>query len=221
MDEPGALPAFRAPDAGSLHQVSERGGQELELLAFAAGGAFGAALDGRWHTSAAEVTEVVAPPGPAGPAVRCRFRLAGGELVPGLRLRISVEEGFGSLRVAQATLEDGRALALAAVRPAGAPGHDRDRLCAEVLGDGSVEAVADARLSTTYGQAGEPLRVGLELWPESGEDETVYPRRAAGEIAGGPLALAGPGLEGRAWRVRWRSRGEGGHGVYALIGPRL
>ncbi len=42
----------------------------------------------------------------------------------------------------------------------------------------------DPRLSTTYDEHGEPLRVGVELWLGDDEDGEQWPRRVAGAATG-------------------------------------
>jgi hypothetical protein len=100
---------------------------------------------------------------------------------PGVRCRRTLGEprAIDSLRHVCAWFSDGSAVALDAVRPRQAKGHDRDHVSAILLGPEGAAAVDEGRLSTTYRDGGRPARVGLELWL-AGEEET-YPRRLAGE----------------------------------------
>jgi hypothetical protein len=128
-----------------------------------------------------------------------------------------------SVREVSAWFEGEQALALTALRPRGAAGHERDAVSAAVFDPERVSDVEDPRLSTTYGRDGLPLRAGLELWlaSEVGEDgkdgeERQFPRRAAGEALGAGTSLSRPGLELLARPLRWHSRGLEGAGLYLL-----
>ncbi len=76
--------------------------------------------------------------------------------------------------------KSGDGIAVAAVRPRKASGHANDAVHAALLDPcAGVTAVAEPRLSTTYGGDGTPTRAGLELWLE--DENEHYPRRAAGD----------------------------------------
>lgn len=122
----------------------------------------------------------------------------------------------GSLRAAGASFGEQDALALSALRPAGAEGHDRDVLKASIFDQEVTTAAADPRLSATYDHDGTPLRVGLELWIAGEEEGSEYPRRASGESLGGELVLKAGGIVVRAYPMRWRSRSKTGFGPYVL-----
>jgi hypothetical protein len=107
-------------------------------------------------------------------------------------------------------------LALTALRPRGAKGHDRDVVTASVFEPTGPLVVADPRLSTTYAADGHPTRVGLELWLEQDDTQEQYPRRAAAEPLGAAAAWSQPALELEAYFLRCLSRGEEGLGVYVL-----
>ena len=119
-----------------------------------------------------------------------------------------------SVRDVCAWFEPDAGLALVAARPQGADGQEADLLVAAVLDLDGAAAVADPRLSTTYGAAGRPARAGLELWLSDGENE--FPVRAAGEALGASVAASEDDLEVRAELFRWHSRGREGAGVYLL-----
>jgi hypothetical protein len=122
-----------------------------------------------------------------------------------------------SLREVSAWFEGDEALALTALRPRGARGHERDTVAAAVLDAERVSDVEDPRLSTTYGRDGLPLRAGLELWLASeGDEEQQYPRRAAGDALGPGTSLGRAGVELVARPLRWHSRGLEGAGMYLL-----
>ncbi len=111
-------------------------------------------------------------------------------------------------------------LALTALRPAAAHGHDRDVLAGSVLEPSGGMTVADPRLSTTYAADGVPARAGLELWIETEDDAADYSRRAAGESIGAQITLSADGFDLRAYAMRWLSRGRDGIGAYVLAQPR-
>jgi hypothetical protein len=161
----------------------------------------------------------------AGAAQLCRvtgrFELDGAEQTvdsPGLRTWSSELMGldrFQSIRAVSSWFGPDEGFALTALRPRKAKAHDADLIAAAVLGPDAAVPVSEPRLSTTYSADGWPTRAGLELW--LGEDEQEqYPRRASGE-ATGPRAEGGVGgLELRAERFRWHSRGKDGAGVYVV-----
>ncbi len=124
-----------------------------------------------------------------------------------------------SLRDVSCWFDPDQGLALTAVRPRKGRGHARDLVAATVLDVGAEHAVSDPRLSTTYSQAGVPVRAGLELWLDEDEEAEQYPRRAAGEALSEGIVSAGDGFEIRAEPFRWHSRGQEGYGVYLLMRP--
>lgn len=120
--------------------------------------------------------------------------------------------------------EDG--VGLLALRPRNSRGHDRDLVAAAVIEGQPAPRVTDPRLSSTYDAAGNPVRVGLELWFEPGdgdgddeEDERLSARRAAGEAVGDAVRWEACGFSLQAVALRWHSRGSDGVGVY-LLGQR-
>ena len=122
-------------------------------------------------------------------------------------------EKLDSVRDVSAWFDGEVAVALTALRPRRAKGHESDVVTAAVFEDGHWVAVEDPRLSTTYDGRGSPTRTTLELWLASEEEE--YPRRAAGEATGISAAVNGSGV--RAWLFRWHTRGLDGTGVYLLV----
>ncbi len=111
-------------------------------------------------------------------------------------------------------------LALTALRPSGARGHDHDLVLGSVFEPDRVTSVADPRLSTTYSADGAPARASLELWISSDDDASEYPRRAAGETVGARITLRADGFDLSAHAMRWHSRGRDGIGAYVLAQPR-
>jgi hypothetical protein len=122
---------------------------------------------------------------------------------------------FASLRGVSAWFEPDEGVAVLALRPRKASGHSGDAVTGSVFEPEGTVAVAESRLSTTYGAGELPSRMGLELW--IGEEESEqYPRRFAGEAAG-PRAVCEQGeIEIQATPLRCHSRGRDGTGVYLL-----
>ena len=120
-------------------------------------------------------------------------------------------------RTVSAWLEGPRGMALSAVRPADADGHDEEALTAFLVepdGEGVTPIlVEEPRLSTTYDSEGRQRRAGLELWV--GADDEL-PRRLSGE------AVCGTSLELGRLRLdcaffHWTMEGEGGVGRYDVL----
>ena len=102
-------------------------------------------------------------------------------------------------RTVTAWTDDGRGVALSAVRPAKASEHGSEAVWAALLESG--QPVADPRLSTTYDAEGRQRRAGIELWVG---EEDPYPRRGSGEVlCGSTLDLGQLRLDCAffAWRL--------------------
>jgi hypothetical protein len=124
---------------------------------------------------------------------------------------------YESIRAVSMWFAPDEGLALTAFRPRKArANHASDVLAAAVIAADGAPAVEDPRLSTTYDDAGWPLRVGLELWLAGEETEHHYPRRASGEAIGARVEALEGALELRAEPFRWHSRGRDGAGMYVL-----
>jgi hypothetical protein len=142
---------------------------------------------------------------------------------------------FESIRCAAGWFGPDLGFAAVAVRPRGVDGHDGDVIACAFLEEGAALELDEPRLSTTYTDAGLPLRSGLELWPvedehagddgageqTSGDEKPEepaphYPRRVAGESERDASRLQVPGAGIRTELFRWRTRGREGAGVYAL-----
>jgi hypothetical protein len=133
--------------------------------------------------------------------------------------------------------------ATVALRPTRARGHESDLVACAFVDDGQSLKIDDPRFSTTYTDAGLPLRAGLELWPvepahddaeddrsdeadgQSGEDgqgeqdderPAYHPRRLAGESSRDASRLVLPAITLRAELFRWHARGREGAGVYVI-----
>jgi hypothetical protein len=114
-------------------------------------------------------------------------------------------------------------VALVATRPRKARDHGAELLTVSVFQEGHPVPIADPRMSTTYDADGSPIKAGLELWPQTTDDEddaaVRYPRRAAGEAVGAPATAAAGALSAHARLFRWHSRGNEGAGVYLIVRP--
>lgn len=127
----------------------------------------------------------------------------------------------GSARTACGWFGPEYAVAVTALRPDGARGHDADTLAAAILDEGTALAIDEPRLSTTYDGAGVPARCGLEVWLEDLEVEgeeprPQYPRRFAGEATGEHTRVSAPGVTLDAQLFAWHARGTDGAGVYVV-----
>lgn len=108
-------------------------------------------------------------------------------------------------------LDDGRGIALSAVRPRGHDGHE-DELVSAFLLEREPTPIDDPRLSTTLGDGGRQLRAGLELWV----DDDGPPLHAAGEaICGTTFDLGELRLDCSFFA--WRMGGRTGVGRYDLL----
>jgi hypothetical protein len=115
-------------------------------------------------------------------------------------------------RYVGAWLDDGSAVVMRAVRPAGASFQDESSWAA-VLGAAGSLRVDEPRLSTTYDEEGRQRRAGLELWVGEEDD---HPRRAAGEVlCGSTLDLGELRLD--CAFLHWRMGGRSGIGRYDLL----
>ena len=132
-------------------------------------------------------------------------------------MRESADDSGASLvRDLDAWFGERLALAVHAVRPAGARGHGEERTYAAVV-DGeppSTTAIEEARLSTGYDASGSPRRAGLELWPT---EDSEFPRRATGEALCGATVLTDAGGRWDCAFLEWRMQGERGLGPYSIM----
>jgi hypothetical protein len=139
---------------------------------------------------------------------------AGGIRYPGASV-----ERLASARLLVSWFPDEQAVALLALRPDGARGHDRDTLSVACLGERDGVSVFDPRLSSTYTRNGSLRRVGVELWLGETEEGDQHPHRVAGEASGSDGHVAAEEVVGEAYGLRCHSRGEDGAGVYLQIRP--
>jgi hypothetical protein len=118
-----------------------------------------------------------------------------------------------SVRTIGAWLGEDRAVGVQAVRRPGTAGHDADAISAWMLGEEGPTELSEARLSTTYDDAGRQRRAGLELWER---EDSEYPHRVAGEVVcGSTLDLGALRLDTAFFR--FRMEGREGAGRYDLL----
>ena len=119
-----------------------------------------------------------------------------------------------AVRLLSARLEDGRLLAIAALRPAEAQGHGEE-ITAGAIGDAEAfEQLYETLFSTEYGPDGRPRRVGLELYPA----EDSMPIRVAGETTAVSSSDNG-GVSRLSAALMLRAGGEAGTGSLDILRP--
>jgi hypothetical protein len=162
----------------------------------------------------------------------------------GIRVKLAPPAAeLSSARLVAAWFGADLGTATVALRPTRARGHESDLVACAFVDDGKPLEIDDPRFSTTYTDAGLPLRAGLELWPlepahddveddqsddtevQSGQDgqgeqdderPAYYPRRLAGESSRDASRLVLPAITLRAELFRWHTRGREGAGVYVI-----
>ena len=137
--------------------------------------------------------------------------LGTGEARPTWRLEREPDwEAASALRVISASFDDGALLAVAALRPRGAAGHDADAVGAVLVSaEGEVAQIDDALLSTEYGPDGGARRLGLELYGST----PGPPIR----IVADRVADARQGTAGEQTALRLRMEGTPGAGLHELM----
>lgn len=120
-----------------------------------------------------------------------------------------------ALRLVSAVFDDGRALALAALRPKGAAGHDQDALAHRLEDPDQEIPVTEALLSSEYDADGLPNRLGLELWIEP----DAPPLRAAADRAGDVEVEERAQVRRELTPMTFRLEGTRGTGLYELVRP--
>jgi hypothetical protein len=119
-----------------------------------------------------------------------------------------------ALRVLEAGLGDGRAVAIAALRPANTAGHGDDVVAGVLVADGEVEDLDEVLLSTEYGPDGLPRRLGLELY----RDEIPIPIRVAANVEDVSASREGGLQEVRA-TLEVRRDGSTASGAFEILTP--
>jgi hypothetical protein len=118
-----------------------------------------------------------------------------------------------AVRVVSARLDDGRLLAIVALRPPDAEGHG-DELVVGAMGAGTDDfaQLHETLLSTEYGADGLPRRIGAELYPS----ETSIPIRVAGESTASASFDSG-GVQRTSASLKLRSAGATGTGALDIL----
>jgi hypothetical protein len=193
------------PEKGSQGQEAVwevRAADSVVIFSAAAGGAESAPGDGSLELCEVRGTAFTAT---AGHELNC----AG--------VRLVTETAFESLRLVAAWFPSGAGVALAAVRPPGANGHEQDRVRAILTGSDEGVSLFDPRLSTTYGGDGVPRRFGVELWLGENEDAELQLRRFAGEAERPASSLSCDGLSAQCQMLAAHDGNASGPGVYILV----
>lgn len=119
-----------------------------------------------------------------------------------------------ALRLISVVFEDGRALAIAAVRPRGAAGHDADAIEGVLLpAEGDGERLDEALISVEYGPDGKVRRVGLELY----ETPEARPLRVAADADGSPIEFTEDGVSHGLAPMTFRMDGQTGTGLFEAL----
>jgi hypothetical protein len=172
-----------------------------------------------------ETTEITLEPLEGGRPLRLTWEhgaaeaLARGDRVAPARSPWQVEgpvdwERAEELRLVSAVFDDGRALAVAAMRPRGATGHDADSVAHHLVDAGQQVELTQTLLSVEYDADGLPRRLGLELW----DDAESPPVRVAADRQGGVEVGDDAGRRELA-RMAFRLDGTSGAGVYEVLRP--
>lgn len=117
-----------------------------------------------------------------------------------------------AIKVLSAQLDDGRILALAAVRPVGADGHEGEAIAGVVGTADGLQGFVELRLSAQYDEQGSPVRIGLELYSE--DQRQIL--RAAGDAIESSSELEG-GIRHLRTRLDFRLDGTSGAGTYEVL----
>ena len=129
------------------------------------------------------------------------------------RLEGELGAGHSALRVLTGATGDGSLILLAAARPDGADGHDKEAPRAVLIShSGEVKPIEEALVSTQYSASGRVERVGLELYAE-GDD---YPVRGAGDARRASVSDDGPLRREHAW-LDFRLDGEPGDAILDIV----
>jgi hypothetical protein len=132
-------------------------------------------------------------------------------------------ERTSALRLISVAFNDGTLLAVAALRPRGAEGHDADAVGAILVSpEGEVSELHEAFISTEYGPGGRARRLGLELYKDStgqdstDKDSTATPIRIAADRTG-TVEEARESAGREATVLTFRMQGTPGTGLHEVI----
>jgi hypothetical protein len=155
----------------------------------------------RVEWDAAALRKLNAPPGDPGAA----------EAPPTWRLETEPDwDSTGTLRVISAGFDDGALLAVAALRPRAAAGHDADTVGAILVSaEGEVAELHDVLLSIEYGPNGKARRLGMELYGDS-SDRPI-------RVVADRIAEARQGARSEQTALTLRMEGTSGVGLHELV----
>jgi hypothetical protein len=136
---------------------------------------------------------------------------------PGWRLATEPDwDAARALSLISASFEDGALLAVAALRPREAEGHDADAVEAVLISaEGDVIRPHEVLLSVEYGPDGSARRLGLELY----EGADGPPIRVAADRVGTAHAASDGAVREQA-PLRLRMEGTPGAGLHELVHAR-
>jgi hypothetical protein len=120
-----------------------------------------------------------------------------------------------SLLLVSALFEDGHSLALAALRPREARGHDHDQLLHRLERSGDPVEVTEALLSTEYDAENHLRRIGIELWI----DPEAPPLRLGGDREGEVAADRDGPARREIAAMSYQLDGAAGFGACELLRP--
>jgi len=149
---------------------------------------------------------------------RARGKAPGGAMIDGYGTVALGPTGLGGTALRRdlwVCVDEDLAFLASAERRHARDGHGDEKLAVIVARGSPLEpsAIADPRLSTSYGADGQVLRAGLELWEgeDAGERERSRALRLAGEaVASGELERTSVAF------MVWRHAGREGIGCYAI-----
>ena len=115
-----------------------------------------------------------------------------------------------SIRLISARFDDGRALGVVTLRPAGAQGHGDDVSVGRLVSpEGEETVTSEALVSVEFDSAGAPRRLGVELWAD--------PDSSPARVAADRIGEAASPLGGEATAMRFRLDGVTGAGLYEIL----
>jgi hypothetical protein len=116
-------------------------------------------------------------------------------------------QGAAILRHVAIQAPDGATITCNASGPRGISGHGQERTEGALRGDADPVTYDEALISTQYDSAGDPTRIGLELWPPDADQTT---RAAATRVSGSLIAGA---RSGDVWAGFFRCHTDGTEGI--------
>ncbi|MGH2955243.1 MAG: hypothetical protein ACRDK9_14755 [Solirubrobacterales bacterium] len=116
-----------------------------------------------------------------------------------------------ALRVISGRVDDGRLIAIAALRPRDAAGHGEEAVGGAIVVDDAAEELAEVLVSTEYAGDAEVRRIGLELYRDDG-----MPLRVAADATEALVEVEG-GVRRQRVELDLRLAGSPGAGVLDVL----